>query len=361
MVHRQAVHDCEDADEVAALLGQQLGERGAAAGLVVGQDHLAHGGDARRRRRTCARCGTGRCPRRRTGAPCGVGGGVGVGAHLHAAVPVGPVHQRAEVAGQLGLDRRHLAGHDLAGGAVERDDVALRRARGRRSRSVRAGQVDRDAPRARDAGPAHAARHHRRVAGHAAARGQDALAPRACRGCPRGWSRRGPGSPSRRAPRAASAVSASNTIAPEAAPGDAGRPVAEHVARRVGIERRVQQLVERQRDRRAGSPSSSSISPSPTMSTAILQRGLGGALAGAGLQHAQLAALDRELDVLHVAVVLLEQVEHARPARRRPRASPLPSTAAWRSAASRAALVRYCGVRMPATTSSPWALISHSP
>ena len=44
---------------------------------------------------------------------------------LHAAVLVGPFHQRAEIARQLGLDRRHLARHDLAGRAVERDDVAF--------------------------------------------------------------------------------------------------------------------------------------------------------------------------------------------------------------------------------------------
>ena len=38
------------------------------------------------------------------------------------------------------------------------------------------------------------------------------------------------------------------------------------------------------------------------------QRGLGGALAGARLQHPELAALDGELEVLHVAVVLLQQI-----------------------------------------------------
>ena len=35
-------------------------------------------------------------------------------------------------------------------------------------------------------------------------------------------------------------------------------------------------------------------------------RGLGGALAGAGLQHEQAAALDRELHVLHVGEMLLQ-------------------------------------------------------
>jgi hypothetical protein len=36
------------------------------------------------------------------------------------------------------------------------------------------------------------------------------------------------------------------------------------------------------------------------------KRGLGGALAGASLQHPQLALLDRELEVLHVAIVALQ-------------------------------------------------------
>src|SRR5437868_5787744 len=37
-------------------------------------------------------------------------------------------------------------------------------------------------------------------------------------------------------------------------------------------------------------------------------RGRAGALAGAGLQHPELAALDRELTVLHVAVMLFQQL-----------------------------------------------------
>jgi hypothetical protein len=44
---RQPGHDPEDLLEVAALLGKQLGERGAAALLAVGQDHLANRGDPR--------------------------------------------------------------------------------------------------------------------------------------------------------------------------------------------------------------------------------------------------------------------------------------------------------------------------
>ncbi len=42
----QAAHDREQLDEVAALDRQELGQRRAAALLVVGEDHLAHGDDA---------------------------------------------------------------------------------------------------------------------------------------------------------------------------------------------------------------------------------------------------------------------------------------------------------------------------
>jgi hypothetical protein len=45
-----------------------------------------------------------------------------------------------------------------------------------------------------------------------------------------------------------------------------------------------------------------------TMSAGELQRGGGGALAVAGLEHEQLAFLDGELDVLHVLEVLLERL-----------------------------------------------------
>ena len=43
---RQALHDLEQLDEIAALHRQELGERRAPRLLVVGQDHLAHRPDA---------------------------------------------------------------------------------------------------------------------------------------------------------------------------------------------------------------------------------------------------------------------------------------------------------------------------
>ena len=73
--------------------------------------------------------------------PGGVLGGVGVGAHRHPARAVGVAHQPVdgddqvvaarrsrpllEVAHDRRVDDRHLAEEDLAGGAVDRDDVAL--------------------------------------------------------------------------------------------------------------------------------------------------------------------------------------------------------------------------------------------
>ena len=68
---RQAGHDPEDLGEIAALGGQQLGER--ARGGRPRPRRGSSGGRWRsaRRRRTYARCGTGRCPRRRTRARCG--------------------------------------------------------------------------------------------------------------------------------------------------------------------------------------------------------------------------------------------------------------------------------------------------
>ena len=46
MVTGRPLHDLEQLDEIGALHRQELGERRAAALLVVGQDHLAHRADA---------------------------------------------------------------------------------------------------------------------------------------------------------------------------------------------------------------------------------------------------------------------------------------------------------------------------
>ena len=80
--HRQAVHRLEDPDEVVAL--QRLAAPPAPPALAsslsarISRSTSWPGG----RRGTCARCGTGRCPRRRSAGPARSPPGVGVGPHL---------------------------------------------------------------------------------------------------------------------------------------------------------------------------------------------------------------------------------------------------------------------------------------
>ena len=84
----------------------------------------------------------------------------------------------------------------------------------------------------------------------------------------------------------------------------------DHAAVRARIDGRMQQLIERQRidaQHRFVLGDQAFVGEFDRDA----QRRLGGALAGAGLQHPQLALLDREFEVLHVAVVALERVVDA--------------------------------------------------
>ena len=106
-------------------------------------------------------------------------------------------------------------------------------------------------------------------------------------------------------------LSDENTISPDGRAGRRRQAGGDHVALGAGIDGRMQQLVERGRID-ARHRVFLEISPSLAISTAMRSAALRGALAAAGLQHPQLALLDRELDVLHVAVVLFEQRVDAR-------------------------------------------------
>ena len=105
-----------------------------------------------------------------------------------------------------------------------------------------------------------------------------------------------------------SAVSASSTIAPEAAPGDALSPVAATSSSAAGSIVGWSSWSSWPGSMRA-TASSRVIRPSSTISSRRPQRRLGRPLAGAGLEDVQRSLLDGELDVLHVAVVLLEPVQ----------------------------------------------------
>ena len=123
--HRQPGHRLKNAVKIGALFGQQLGQCGAAPGLVFGQDHLAHGGDPPGIEEHML--GPAQPDALRAELPRGaaIGRGFGVGPHFHPAVLIGPSHQHPEIADQFRLDRRHVPGHHLARGAIKRDLIAL--------------------------------------------------------------------------------------------------------------------------------------------------------------------------------------------------------------------------------------------
>ena len=94
---------------------------------------------------------------------------------------------------------------------------------------------------------------------------------------------------------------------------------------------------------------SQSISFSFTISTANANGREAGAFAVAGLEHEQLAFLDGELEVLHVLEMAFQS---------------LADLFQFRESLGHVrflSLATGSGVRTPATTSSPWALIRNSP
>mmetsp|Transcript_94484 Transcript_94484/g.273100 ORF Transcript_94484/g.273100 Transcript_94484/m.273100 type:complete len:404 (+) Transcript_94484:1261-2472(+) len=172
--YRRAIHDQEELNEVVALHLQQLRARRPPTCLVQGQDHLPHGNDpiSFEEHVLCAdeADAVGTEPQSRSG----VCGRLRVRPHPHAAQLVRPSHDRPEIAAQLRRDSWHLAQHDLAGAAVNGQHVAGSHHQVvdvQRLRSV----VHPHTASAGNAWPAHATRHHGRMARHAATRRQDPL------------------------------------------------------------------------------------------------------------------------------------------------------------------------------------------
>ena len=95
---------------------------------------------------------------------------------------------------------------------------------------------------------------------------------------------------------------------PLAAAGRGGKSRTDDLPPGIGVESRMEQLVER---RRVDARDRLGAADDPFVGEidGDLERGPGGALPRPRLQHPELALLDGELDVLHVAKVLLEAVE----------------------------------------------------
>ena len=103
----------------------------------------------------------------------------------------------------------------------------------------------------------------------------------------------------------ASASAAVKTTLPTAAPGEAGQALGDLLHLGLGVHARVQELVELVR---LHSQDGQLLVDQPLLHHVhgdLHGRGRG-ALAHAALQHVELAVLDRELDVQHVRVVLLQ-------------------------------------------------------
>ena len=299
----QARHFLEDGFEIAALHGQQFGKRRFAFGFCVGQDHLAHGDDALGVEEHVFGTAQADAFSPELARRGGIGGCVGIGAHFQDAHFVGPAHQRAEIAGQFGLTHADLSLEHLAGGAIDGDDVAA--VDGYIScHHFAARGVNLEHAGARYAGPAHAARHHSGVAGHAAAGGEDA----ACRMHAVNVFRAGFGAHQNHIFVIGGQLFGFFGCEGDLAGGGTGRRAqagGDLLARGIGIQRGMQQLVQGFGfDTRDGG-----LLVDQSLAHHVhgcLQRRIGRALAGTGLQHEQLAFLDGELHVLHVSVMLFQ-------------------------------------------------------
>ena len=156
-----------------------------------------------------------------------------------------PFHDGGEIAREFRLQHGHRAFQHLADAAIERDDVALAKDPAGGEQRAGAG-VDAQASGARHARLAHAARHDRRVAGHAAARGENPFGGMHAVNVFRARL------DAHQDHRAALALHFLRLVGREhdfagGSPRRRGQPTADHLAGGARVDGRVQQLVERGR------------------------------------------------------------------------------------------------------------------
>ncbi len=290
-----------------ALERQQLRERGVARLAHIGQDHLLHDREPVALHEHVLGAAQPDARRAQLARAARVAGRVGVRPHAHALGLVGPGKKLRQPRRQLGRRRDQLqfAQHHFAGRAVDREQIALAQRFAGDRRGLRAG-VDPQRFAAADGRFAHAAGHDRGVRGRAAARGEHAL---------RGDDAVhvvGSGLGAHQDDRFAGFVPLDRGIGIEddRAGSGAGRrvePFRDRLIRLAVVDAGVKELVER-----GGADAAQGLvavdEPFAHHVEGDLDRGFGAALAVARLQHVELAALDGELEVLHVAVVRLELV-----------------------------------------------------
>ena len=233
----------------------------------------------------------------------GVAGDVGVGPHAQSAHLVGPTHERAELPAFLRVDGGHAAQQHLAGRTVEGEEIPFLH-RAIADLEVALGLVDAQPGTAGHTALAHAARHHRGVGRHPAGSREDPLRGIHAVDVVRvGLVSHQDHVASRRF-HLHRLVRIEHHLTHRGA-GRGGQPLGQHGDGGLGIDARVQQLVELAR-----------LHPEerlPLRNQSLVDhldrnadRGLRGALAAARLQHVQHAVLDGELEILHVPIVFLQ-------------------------------------------------------
>ena len=274
----------------------------------VGADHLAERRDAVSFEEHMLGAAKADALRAERGGLLRIRGGIRVGADGHRLVFVGQLHDAAEVAGRgIRSNRRDALAVDVAGRAVEGDDVALF------IDFAREGEllvllVHFDVAAAGDAAGAHAARDDRRVGGHTAAHRQDALR------IVHALDVLGGGFQSYQDDLFALLALLDGIFGREhdltgSGAGGRGQSLADggRLLQSGGVELRVQERVERLRVDLHERLLFGDHTLVDEVARDLDRRG-SRALAVAGLEHVEVLVLDRELHVLHVFIVIFQSV-----------------------------------------------------
>ena len=170
---RAALHGLVDSFKVGLLHGLQLAQSLLTLLHRVGNDHLADGGNAVGIKEHMLGTAQTNAFGAEVDGLTGVLGGVGIGADLQGAELVGPGHDTAKLAGDLGLGCVEPLAVDVAGGAVEGDPVTLFVDLAAQLK-LPVGFVHLNGAAAGDAAGTHTTGHNGGVGGHTAANRQDA-------------------------------------------------------------------------------------------------------------------------------------------------------------------------------------------
>ena len=247
----------------------------------------------------------------------GILGIVGVDAHMVGMATglvqtnlIGPGQDSVQIAGELGRDQINGAVDDDTLGTVDGNDIALaQHAVDALDTHDLLGGVDVEALNAADTGRTHAAGDNGGMARLATVAGQDAL------GGDHALQVVGVGLPTNQNDLVTLGGTRDSVVAREhdLAHGGTGagiKTAGESLVLLGGVELRVKELVElRGIDAAHGLFAGDQAFLDHFDGDA--QGGGGGALAHAGLEHPELALLDGELDIAHIAVMILERQEHA--------------------------------------------------